>query len=108
MIYNECRKLTQEINAELDARGLNLDLTEKESALMEKETISTLCKQYTAYALEQSDTVDSQKKELPSMAADNRNNPALLGVITEQSKCMDRQMKAVEAIYADVKALQGA
>lgn len=108
VIYNECRKLTQEINAELDARGLNLDLTEKESALMEKETISTLCKQYTAYALEQSDTVDSQKKELPSMAADNRNNPALLGVITEQSKCMDRQMKAVEAIYADVKALQGA
>jgi len=50
----------------------------------------------------------SKKKELPSMAADNRNNPALLGVITEQSKCMDRQMKAVEAIYADVKALQGA
>lgn len=108
VIYNECRKLTQEINAELDARGLNLDLTEKESVPMEKETVDTLCKQYTAYALEQSEAVDSQRKELPSIAADNRNNPALLGVITEQSKCMDRQMKAVEAIHADVKALQGA
>ena len=29
VIYNECKKLTQEISAELDARGLNLDLTEK-------------------------------------------------------------------------------
>lgn len=108
VIYNECRKLTQEINAELDARGLNLDLTEKDTVPMGKETVDTLCKQYTAYALEQSEVVESQKKELPSMAADNRNNPALLGVIMEQSKCMDRQMNAVEAIHENVKALQGA
>jgi len=108
VIFNECKKLTQEISAELDARGLNLDLTEKEAEPMSRETVETLCKQYTAYALEQSDTVSSQMKELPSLAADNRNSPELLDVVTAQKKCMDRQLGAVDAIHADVKALEGA
>lgn len=108
VIYKECKKLTQEIAAELDARGLNLDLTEKESEPMNRETIETLCKQYTAYALEQADTISTQMKELPSLAADNRNSPALLDVVTAQKKCMDRQLKAVDTIHADVKALEGA
>ena len=108
VVYAECKKLTQEISAELDARGLNLDLSEKEVAPMEKSTIDTLCKQYTAYALEQSETVQTQLKELPSLAADNRSNPDLLSVVMEQSKCMDRQMAAVDAIHESVKALQGA
>lgn len=108
VVYAECKKLTQEISAELDARGLNLDLSEKEVAPMEKSTIDTLCKQYTAYALEQSETVQTQLKELPSLAADNRSNPDLLSVVMEQSKCMDRQMAEVDAIHESVKALQGA
>lgn len=108
VVYAECKKLTQEIRAELDARGLNLDLSEKEAVPMEKGTIDTLCKQYTAYALEQSETVRIQLKELPSLAASNRSNPDLLSVVTEQSKCMDRQMAAVDAIHESVKVLQEA
>lgn len=108
VVYAECKKLTQEISAELDTRGLNLDLSEKEAVPMEKSTVDTLCKQYTAYALEQSETVQTQLKELPSLAADNRSNPDLLSVVMEQSKCMDRQMAAVDAIHESVKALQGA
>lgn len=108
VIFKECKKLTQEIAAELDARGLNLDLTEKENNPMGIETIETLCKQYTAYALEQSDTISVQMKELPSLAADNRNFPELLDVVTTQKKCMDRQLVAIDTIHADVKALEGA
>lgn len=108
VIYKECKKLTQEIAAELDARGLNLDLTEKENEPMNRETVETLCKQYTAYALEQSDTVSSQMKELPALAADNRNSPELLDVVTAQKKCMDRQLGTVDAIHADVKTLEKA
>lgn len=108
VIYGECRKLTQEISAELDARGLNLDLTERVNEPMEAGTVRTLSKQYTAYALEQSEAISVKMKELPSLAADNRKNPELLDVVKEQQKCMDRQMGAVNAIYADVKALQGA
>lgn len=108
VIFRESKKLTQEIAAELDARGLNLDLTEKENEPMSRETVETLCKQYTAYALEQSDTVSIQMKELPSLAADNRNSPELLDVVTEQRKCMDRQLETVDAIHMDVKVLEGA
>lgn len=108
IIFKECKKLTQEISAELDARGLNLDLTEKESESMSQETIKTLVKQYTLYALEQSDELSVKLKEFPSLAADNRDTPELLDVVMEQKKCMDRQMKVVDVIYADVKALEAA
>lgn len=108
VIYKEAEKLTQEIGAELDARGLNLDLTERGDEPMEKDSVKTLCKQYTAYALEQSEAVSTKMKELPSLAADNRSNPALLSVVTAQKTSLDRQMGLVDAIHADVKALQGA
>ncbi len=98
VVYAECKKLTQEISAELDARGLNLTCPKGSCTYGEKHD-RYLCKQYTAYALEQSETVQTQLKELPSLAADNRSNPDLLSVVMEQSKCMDRQMAAVDAIH---------
>ena len=108
VIYKECKKLTQEIGAELDARGLNLDLTEKPLAPMEKETVEALSKQYTAYALEQSETIQSRMEELPSLAADNRANPDLLSVLKEQKSCLDRQEASLATITDGVEKLQGA
>ena len=108
VIYNECKKLTQEIGAELDARGLNLDLTEKPLAPMEKESVEALSKQYTAYALEQSETIHSRMSEIPALAADNRANPDLLSVLKEQKSCLDRQEASLAAITGGVEKLQGA
>lgn len=108
VIYNECKKLTQEIGAELDARGLNLDLTEKPLAPMEKESVEALSKQYTAYALEQSETVHSRMSEIPALAADNRANPDLLSVLKEQKSCLDRQEASLAAITGGVEKLQSA
>lgn len=108
VIYKESQKLTQEIGAELDARGLNLDLTEKPLAPMEKESVEALSKQYTAYALEQSETIQSRMAELPTLAADNRANPDLLSVLKEQKSCLDRQETSLAAITDGVEKLQGA
>lgn len=108
VIYNECKKLTQEISAELDARGLNLDLTEKPVAPMEKESVEALSKQYTAYVLEQSETIQSRMAELPAIVADNRTNPDLLSVLKEQKSCLDRQEASMKAIMGGVEKLQGA
>ena len=108
VIYNECKKLTQEIGAELDVRGLNLDLTEKPLAPMERESVEALSRQYTAYALEQSETVHSRMSEIPTLAADNRANPDLLSVLKEQKSCLDRQEASLAAITSGVEKLQGA
>ena len=108
IVYKECKKMIQEIATELDARGLTIELEEKSSEPLQKETIETISKQYMSYALEESDKVASIRSELPKHAADNRDNPDLLCVIKEQKYCIDRQESAIEEIQNGVKKLQGA
>lgn len=108
VIYKECQKLTAEIKTELDARGLNLDLTEKPAVPMEKESIETLCRQYTAYTLEQTESINSKMKELTFLATGNKMNTDLLSVLAEQKTCLDRQESEVAAIRSGVDTLQNA
>lgn len=106
VIYQECKKMTQEIAAELDARGLTIDLEEKISEPMQKDTIETLSRQYTEYALAESDNISTIRPELPKLAIDNRDNPNLLCVIKEQKYCIDRQESAIGEIQEGVEKLQ--
>lgn len=108
VIYKECKKLTQELAAELDARGLNLDLSEKITEPMQKESIDILSKQYIAYALELDNRISSIKQELPNLAAENRTNPERLNVVKEQKYCVDRQEADIVAIKAGIEKLQSA
>lgn len=108
VIYKECKKLTQEITAELDARGLNLDLTEKLEEPMQRDTVDTLSKQFVAYALEQENHLVSIKQELPNLVGDNKANLERLSVIKEQKYCVDRQEEDIAAIKSGVEKLQGA
>lgn len=108
IIYRECKKMTQELAAELDARGLTIELEEKPAEPMKKETIETLSRQYTAYALEESDKISTVRPELPKLAIDNRENADLLCVIKEQKYCIDRQEAAINEIHAGIEKLQGA
>lgn len=104
VIYNETKKLTQEIEKELNERGLNLDLTQKDT--MEKEAVDSLVVGYAAYMLEQSESVRSKMEELPEIASDNRNNPELLDILTEQKLCLDRQEEQIKSIKDGIKDLQ--
>lgn len=108
IVYKECKKMIQEIATELDARGLTIELEEKSSEPLQKETIETISKQYMSYAFEEFDKVASIRSELPKHAADNRDNPDLLCVIKEQKYCIDRQESAIEEIENGVEKLQEA
>ena len=108
VIYKECKKLTQEISAELEVRGLNLDLSEKPLEIMDSETVNTLSKQYTAYALEMASDISGKKEELPMLAAENRGNADLLEILKHQKYCIDRLEDAIQYIHDSVSALKKA
>lgn len=106
VIYNETKKLTEEIEKELNERGLNLDLTEK--ITMEKEAVESLARGYAAYMLEQAESVKSKMEELPEIAADNRKNQDLLDILKEQKLCLDRQADLLMSIKDGIDDLQKA
>lgn len=108
VIYRECKKMTQEIAAELDARGLTMELTEKAAEPMQKETIETLCRQYAEYILGESEDISGIRPELPKLAVAYRDNADLLGNIKEQKYCVDRRESEVDVIRAGIEKLQGA
>ncbi len=108
VIYRECKKMTQEIAAELDARGLTMELTEKAAEPMQKETIETLCRQYAEYILGESEDISGIRPELPKLAVAYRDNADLLGNIKEQKYCVDRRESEVDVIRVGIEKLQGA
>ena len=106
VIYEECRKLTREIEVELELRNLNLELEEVQAEPLSSEAVKTLSTQYSAYALNQSEIISSRNSELPGLAADNRSNTEILDIIKDQKSCTDRMDKAVQAIHDNVEKLQ--
>lgn len=108
VIYNECNQLTAEIRAELDERGLNMDLSEKENIAMEKETIQKMSKSYAEYVVEQDKTIESIEKELPSMAGRNAEKQETLSLIVEQSSTIERQKEDIAVIKEAIPKLEAA
>lgn len=85
IIYNECKQLTNELKAELEARGLNMDLSERNEKVMDAESIKTISKAYITYAIEQENRISDIEKELPVLAAQNKGKENILSVIVAQN-----------------------
>lgn len=106
LIYNECRRLTSEIAAELQLRNLSLDLDEIQAEPIELKALETLSNQYSSYAQKLTEENTARKKELPSLAAANRSNTDLLDIIKDQKYCTDRMEIIIQAINDNVQKLQ--
>ena len=108
VIYKECQKLYKEIGAELDVRGLTMDLTEKPKALLEKSSVETLYNKYILMATEQADRLVQLQKELPSLVAENKNYPEALDVVKSQKAVMDCQMAEIKLIQTEAETFKKA
>ena len=106
LIYNECRRLTSEIAAELQLRNLSLDLDEIQAEPIELKALETLSNQYSSYAQKLTEENTARKKEFPSLAAANRSNTDLLDIIKDQKHCTDRMEIIIQAINDNVQKLQ--
>lgn len=107
VIYKECKQLTTELKAELESRGLNMDLSERDKdTAMDKEAVQSLVKTYVAYTLEQGDRVADIEKELPTLAEQNRGKDAAVAVLVAQASNVQRQKEDLALIQEKAGALE--
>lgn len=108
VIYGECKQLTAELKSELEVRGLNMDLSERDAKPMDRETIDTLTKSYVTYAVEQDSRIADLEKDLTNIAEQNKDNGEALEVIVKQKESLDCQKEDVKVIKDAVTNMEQA
>lgn len=105
VIYRETQSLTREIQAELDIRGLNLDLTEKPKAMLDKQTLETLSTRYVDFATEQGNNVQAAYNELPTLIKTSANNPELMDVLKYMKENLDSRKADLDIMLTAIEQL---
>lgn len=108
VIYGECKQLTAELKSELEVRGLNMDLSERDAKPMDRETIDTLAKSYVTYAVEQDSRIADLEKDLTNIAEQNKDNGEALEVIVKQKESLNCQKEDVKVIKDAVTNMEQA
>lgn len=108
VIYRESQALTADIKAELDIRGLNLDLTEKPKEMLDKETLATLSTKYLDFAKEQGERVQAAFDELPGLIKQSQDNPDLMDVLKYQKTNLDTRRADLDSMLTFVESLNEA
>lgn len=108
VIYGECKQLTAELKSELEVRGLNMDLSERDAKPMDRQTIDTLAKSYVTYAVEQDSRIADLEKDLTNIAEQNKDNGEALEVIVKQKESLDCQKEDVKVIKDAVTNMEQA
>lgn len=108
VIYRETQALTNDIKAELDIRGLNLDLTEKPKEMLNKETLETLSTKYMNFAAEQGSKVQAALNELPSLVKQSAGNPELMDVLKYQKANLDSRKADLDTMLTAIENLNTA
>ena len=105
VIYRETQALTNDIKAELDLMGLNLDLTEKPREMLTKETLESLSTKYMKFEKEQAEKAQAAINELPSLIKQNAANPDIIEVLKYQKENLDGREADLDAILSSVESL---
>lgn len=108
LIYKEARELTADIKAELDLRGLNMDLSEKEVAPLEPGTIKVVSAKYIDFATAQENDILAEQAELPELMRQAEGSKELLDILRYQKENMETRKSEVEAMIATVEKLNKA
>lgn len=108
VIYGECKQLTNELKSELAVRGLNMDLSERENAPMDKEAVQAIGKSYAAYVVEQDNRIADIEKELPTIAEQNAGKSNVLSLVVQQGMNVERQKEDIAVIKDALTKLDSA
>ena len=108
VIYREAQALTNDIKAELDIRGLNIDLTVKRKEILNKETLETLSTKYMDFAAEQGSKVQVVLNELPSLVKQSVGNPELMDVLKYQKANIDSRKADLDTMLTAIENLNTA
>ncbi|MBQ3497214.1 MAG: hypothetical protein IJA73_03705 [Oscillospiraceae bacterium] len=108
VIYSESKALTADIAAELDHRGLTLDLNEKPKEPLDAETLKTLSAKFSNFAAEQGDAIRLAYKELPELIRQSEGNAALTDNLKYQKENLDLRKAETAFILGGIERLNTA
>jgi|GEM_PF-721510 len=106
VIYSEYQNLSKEIKNEFDIRGLNIDLTEKESRVLSKKEIEKICQKYIPMTQEYEKRILANGSRLPALAADHIKNPEMIDIIKAQQKNIEGSKEYINTIIQLGKELE--
>ena len=105
-IYKECKKLTSEISDELEARGLNLDLSKKDPEMMiTSEQVENIKRDYIGYVIEREEALEDIQNELPGLVVEYKNDADMISVLKEQKNNIISQLDDIDIIKNEVDSL---
>lgn len=107
-IHKETVALVNDIKAELDVRGLDLELNEKNKELLGSETLKTLSTRYMEFYSEFNDTVQSAIEGLPALVKSSINNNELIDILKHQNENLQRQKNDLVCISEEIVSLNNA
>ena len=108
VIYSASQALTKDLHAELESRGLNLDLTEKNPGLHDKESIANLSQIHSAIAVEAENNVAVSMNKLPSLISKHQDNPVLMDMLKEQKIILERKKENIDMLNDSIASLNNA
>lgn len=100
VIYQESKSILLEVEKELEKRGYNLDLSEKEKNTLTQEEKSTLAKHYVEYMLINEDKNETILTELPHLFELNKNSNEKTDILIMQAKSIEKQEKELGEIQS--------
>lgn len=98
VIFQESRKLTNEISAELRSRGLNLDLSEIAQAAFSEEEKKDLAASYMSKVIAKEEKDKDILTELPKTATQYKENRDILDNLAQQMKEVKGQLTSITEI----------
>lgn len=98
VIFNETKKLTREIGAELDVRGLNLDLSEKPKSPLLEETKKDLAAAYMTRAIAAEEKNGEILFDIPKTAEQHLGNRGILENLAQQKGVAEEQKAAINEV----------
>ena len=108
-IYRECKKLTSDIATELDARGLNLDLSKKDpEQMISPKEVDKIAQEYMEFAMDREEVLNEVQKEMPSLVMENRNDDNIMSILKEQKENVLSQMDDISIIKEHTESLEKA
>lgn len=108
-IYKECKKLTSDIATELDARGLNLDLSKKDpEQMISPKEVESIAQEYVGYVLEREEYLNEIQKEMPSLVLQNKNDENIMAILKEQKENVLTQLDDIDIIKNETVSLEKA
>lgn len=110
VIYRETESLTNAIEKELNERGYNLDLTEKntQAPMLSSEQIKSYTQDFMTVAISARESAMNSIKELPYMMQEHYKNSNIATILKTQNALFQNQLNSVRVIFDNIEVLNNA